>query len=126
MICGNVLKSGIASFSVIAAAAMLSCMPSWAASDTSVPGGQQHYQQAREIHQNNVILDGHADIVLPTTSKTYLGSDGLSKVAPGKLKAGMVNAVIMSVAVGPGPRTEAGDAAARALAERGRCASSPV
>ena len=33
------------------------------------------------------------------------------------MRAGGVDAVVMSVAVGPGPRTEVGDAAARAEAD---------
>ncbi|GAB5483396.1 MAG: pyoverdine-tailoring dipeptidase-like protein PvdM [Parasphingorhabdus sp.] len=74
-------------------------------------------ERAREIHQQSLVLDAHADIVLPSTSKTYLGADGLSKVAPAKLRAGGVDAVIMSVAVGPGSRTTDGRALARAEAD---------
>jgi membrane dipeptidase len=43
--------------------------------------------------------------------------DGTSKVDLAKMRAGGVDAVVMSVAVGPGPRTEVGDAAARAEAD---------
>ncbi len=74
------------------------------------------FERARVIHQQSLVLDAHADIVLPSTSKTYLAKDGLSKVDPAKLKAGNVGAVVMSVAVPPGPRTPAGDAQARAEA----------
>jgi len=74
--------------------------------------------RARGIHQQSLVLDAHADIVLPSTSKTYLAKDGLSKVDPAKLKAGNVGAVVMSVAVPPGPRTPAGDAQARMEAEQ--------
>ncbi len=66
------------------------------------------------IHERALVLDAHADIVLPSTSALYLASDGQSKVAPSKLEAGGVDAVVMAVAVGPGPRTAEGDAAARA------------
>ncbi|MEP3224373.1 MAG: membrane dipeptidase [Parasphingorhabdus sp.] len=72
--------------------------------------------QARVIHQQVLVLDAHADIVLPTTSRTYLGADGRSKTEPVKLRAGGMDAVILSVAVGPGPRTQAGRKAARAEA----------
>jgi membrane dipeptidase len=73
--------------------------------------------RAKSIHRQSLVLDAHADIVLPTTSKTYLGADGLSKVDPAKLKTGGVGAVIMSVAVGPGPRTAEGHAQARKEAD---------
>lgn len=69
------------------------------------------------IHAQALVLDAHADIVLPSTSALYLATDGQSKVAPSKLEAGGVDAVIMAVAVGPGPRTPEGDAAARAIAD---------
>lgn len=77
----------------------------------------QLLDRARIIHQQSLVLDAHADIVLPSTSKTYLAKDGLSKVDSAKLKAGNVGAVIMSVAVPPGPRTRAEDEKARAEAD---------
>ena len=46
-----------------------------------------------------------------------MSADGTSKVDPAKMRAGGVDAVVMSVAVGPGPRTMEGDAAARAEAD---------
>lgn len=73
--------------------------------------------KAQAIHAEALVLDAHADIVIPSTSLSYLGEGGVSKVSPEKLLEGGVNAVVMSVAVGPGPRTAEGDAAARALAE---------
>jgi len=73
---------------------------------------------AAKIHQQSLVLDAHADIVLPETSKTYLGADGLSKVDPAKLQTGQFDAVVMSVAVSPGPRTAEGDRAARVEADR--------
>lgn len=75
-------------------------------------------EKAQAIHETTFVLDAHADIVLPTTSKTYLGADGLSKVDPPKLKTGGFGAVVMAVAVGPGPRTPKADAAARLEAEQ--------
>ncbi len=74
-------------------------------------------ERARDIHRQSLVLDAHADIVLPSTSKTYLGADGLSKVAPAKLRAGGIGAVVMSVAVGPGSRTKEGRMLARAEAD---------
>jgi len=74
-------------------------------------------EKARTIHAESLVLDAHADIVIPSTSLSYLGEGGVSKVSPEKLAAGGVNAVVMSVAVGPGPRTAEGDAAARTIAD---------
>ena len=64
------------------------------------------------IHSDAIVIDAHADIALPDTSPLYLGIDGKSKVTPEKLIVGEVDAVVMSVAAGPKPRTEAGRAAA--------------
>ena len=72
---------------------------------------------AAEVHETSLVLDAHADIVIPSTSRAYMSADGTSKVAPAKMRAGGVDAVVMSVAVGPGPRTPEGDAAARAEAD---------
>jgi len=74
-------------------------------------------ESARSIHKSSLVLDAHADIAIPSTSLSYLGEGGVSKVSLEKLEAGGVGAVVMSVAVGPGPRTPEGDAAARALAD---------
>jgi membrane dipeptidase len=76
-------------------------------------------KQARiqKTHTSSLVLDAHADIVLSTTSHTYLAAGGESKVSPAKLKAGDVGAVVMSIAVGPGPRNSQGDAKARMVAD---------
>ena len=72
---------------------------------------------AADIHEASLVLDAHADIVIPSTSRAYMSADGTSKVDLAKMRAGGVDAVVMSVAVGPGPRTPEGDAAARAEAD---------
>jgi membrane dipeptidase len=74
-------------------------------------------ERATAIHRDSLVLDAHADIVIPSTSASYLAEGRVSKVDPEKMRAGGVNAVVMSVAVGPGPRTPEGDAAARAIAD---------
>lgn len=71
-------------------------------------------RSAAEIHSNAIVLDAHADIVLPETSPLYLGPDGASKVAPEKLIAGEFDAVVMAIAAGPQLRTPEGNAQARA------------
>ncbi|MEM7458576.1 MAG: membrane dipeptidase [Pseudomonadota bacterium] len=70
-----------------------------------------------EIHQSAIVIDAHADIVLAETSPLYLGQDGRSKASTDKLQAGAFDAVMMSVAAGPKPRTEAGRAAAASEAQ---------
>ena len=77
---------------------------------------QEIKEFAQEIHKAALVLDAHADIATPTISPTFLSADGLSKVDLSKLKRGGVGAVVMSVAVAPGPRTAEGDAAARVQA----------
>ena len=71
---------------------------------------------AGSVHAAVLVLDAHADIEIPGKISRYAGEDGRSRVAPEKMRAGGVDAVVMSVAVGPGPRTPAGYAAAKALA----------
>lgn len=75
-------------------------------------------EQARAIHERVLVLDAHADTELPDAPSPYVGDDGLSQVDPAKLHAGGVDAVVMSVAVGSGPRTAEGYAAARARADQ--------
>jgi membrane dipeptidase len=74
-------------------------------------------QRARAIHDAALVLDAHADIEIPEKYSRYVGADGLSRVEPAKMRAGGMDAVVMAVAVGPGPRTPEGYAAARALAD---------
>ena len=73
--------------------------------------------EALSIHQKALVLDAHADIEIPGKESRYVGEDGLSKVAPDKMRKGGVDAVVMAIAVGPGPRTDAGYAAARNQAD---------
>lgn len=69
--------------------------------------------KAMTIHHRTLVLDSHADIVMPTTSTIYLSDDGLSKTEIGKLEAGGTKAVVMTLAVPPGPRTFEGDVQGR-------------
>ncbi len=69
------------------------------------------------IHQRALVLDAHADIEIPGQESRYAGDDGRSQVAPDKMRAGGVDAVVMAIAVGPGPRDDSGYAEARAIAD---------
>jgi membrane dipeptidase len=73
--------------------------------------------QAQAIHASALTIDAHADIEIPGKPSMYVGSDGLSKVAPQKMQKGDLDAVVMSLAVGPMPRTTDGYVAAKALAQ---------
>jgi len=70
------------------------------------------------IHTAAMVIDAHADIEVPGRESPYVGVDGRSRVAPDKLAAGDVDAVVLSVAAGPGPRTEKGQQSARRVADR--------
>ena len=72
---------------------------------------------AAQIHAQVLVLDAHADIELPAKPSRYAGADGESRVSPAKLQAGGVDAVVMAIAVGPGPRDPAGVLTARARAD---------
>lgn len=91
--------------------------PNQGAGESEQPSEAELVESAHAIHRQSLVLDAHADIVIPSTAANFLSADGLSKVDPSKLKTGEVGAVVMAIAVGPGPRTKAGDAEARAEAD---------
>jgi len=98
-------------------AGIASCSDNEPPSVETEAGDNSSSPSAADIHESSLVLDAHADIVIPSTSRAYMSADGSSKVDPAKMRAGGVDAVVMSVAVGPGPRTIEGDAAARAEAD---------
>jgi len=69
---------------------------------------------ADAIHRRVLELDSHADVLLPDAAgKTPSQQVSLAQIAQGGL-----DAVVLAVAVGPGPRDAAGIAAARQEADR--------
>lgn len=72
---------------------------------------------ARAVHERVLVLDGHADVLLPSTNARYYAPGGGSRVDLARLTSGGVDAVVLSVAVGPGPRDAAGVAEARKEAD---------
>lgn len=72
---------------------------------------------ARSVHDAVLVLDGHADVLLPETPERYHAPGGGSRVSFDKLQAGGVDAVVLSLAVGPGPETPEGVADARRQAD---------
>ncbi|MDG0969106.1 MAG: membrane dipeptidase [Porticoccaceae bacterium] len=73
--------------------------------------------QAQIIHANALTIDAHADIEIPGKPSMYVGADGLSKVTPKKMQEGGIDAVVMSLAVGPMPRTPQGYNNAKTIAQ---------
>lgn len=69
------------------------------------------------VHDRALVLDAHTDIEIPGKESRYVGADGLSKVSPDKMLAGGVDAVVMTIAVGPMPRNKTGYKAAREKAQ---------
>ncbi len=72
--------------------------------------------RAQAIHSAALTIDAHADIEIPGKPSMYVGADGLSKVTPQKMKKGGVDAVVMSLAAGPMPRTPEGYSKAKTIA----------
>lgn len=77
----------------------------------------QILEMAQKAHAQVLVLDAHADIVLPTTSLMYIGADGTSKVSVEKLIKGGVNAIVMSIASDPGSLSIAAEKEARGIAD---------
>jgi membrane dipeptidase len=88
-----------------------------ACDDFSGPSENSKPLDAVTVHANALVLDAHADIEIPGKEDRYAGADGKSKVEPSKMRAGGVDAVVMAVAVGPGPRDAEGYAQARKKAD---------
>lgn len=97
----------------------VACVVALSACTTSSPNQPSLSLQARAeyAHQQSLVLDAHADIVIGSTSRNYMAADGSSKVSPDKLMIGGVGALVMSIAVGPGPRTLEADRQARSIAD---------
>ncbi len=113
----RVLLAGVTATLVLT---VVGCSPSPEYDEVPAPGAageSDPVARARSIHDRVLVLDAHADIVPPGTTSRYGDEDGSSKVTPEKMAAGGVDAVVMALAVGSGPRSAAGDAEARATAD---------
>ncbi len=69
--------------------------------------------EVASVHRKATVIDGHADILLPSTPRRYYLPDGGSRTDLARLTQGGVDAIVYSLAVGPGPRDPAGVRAAR-------------
>lgn len=68
---------------------------------------------ADKIHKRILTLDAHADVLLPSSPPSSYLPDGGSRADLNHLSKGGVDAIVLAVAVGPGPRDADGVAAAR-------------
>ncbi|MCD9004750.1 dipeptidase [Luteimonas sp. XNQY3] len=71
----------------------------------------------RAVHDAVLAFDGHADLLLPETPKRYYLPDGGKRTTLERLQRGGVDAIVFSIAVGPGDDTPDADAEARAIAD---------
>ncbi len=72
--------------------------------------------RARAIHGAVLTLDSHVDVLVPGALSEY-GPGQEDRADLDKLRRGGIDAVAFAIAVGPGPRTPEGVAAARAEAD---------
>lgn len=72
--------------------------------------------RARALHRRLLVIDSHSDVLLPGTPDQYWAAGRTSRTDITQLKRGGIGAVAFAIAVGPGPRTAEGVAAARAEA----------
>lgn len=63
---------------------LLICSLSWADQNPD------RLAKAQALHERILTIDAHADIEIPRKPSSYVGPDGLSKVAPEKMRAGGV------------------------------------
>ncbi len=71
--------------------------------------------RARVIHERVLTLDSHVDVIVPGAVSEY-GPGEKDRASLDDLRRGGIDAVTFAIAVGPGPRTPEGVAAARAEA----------
>jgi membrane dipeptidase len=72
--------------------------------------------RAHAIHQRVLTLDSHVDVLVPGAASEY-GPGQKNQADLDELQRGGIDAVTFAIAVGPGPRTAEGVAAARAEAD---------
>ena len=73
--------------------------------------------RARAIHHRILVIDTHTDVLLPGSPENLYAPGHTSHTDLDKLKRGGVGCVAMAIAVGNGPRTPEGVAAAHAEAD---------
>jgi membrane dipeptidase len=86
------------------------------APDAAPRGGADLDAQALAIHRRVLTLDSHVDVIVPGAPSEY-GPGQQDQASADELRRGGVDAVALAIAVGPGPRTAEGIAAARSEAD---------
>jgi len=85
--------------------------------DTVTPSNDAQLDAlAKAIHKRVLTLDSHVDVVVPGAVSEY-GPGQADQASFDKLRRGGIDAAAFAIAVGPGPRTPEGVAAARAEAD---------
>jgi membrane dipeptidase len=103
----------------LTAAVSLICNLSIAATQASpvqAAGDADLEARARAIHEHVLTLDSHVDVVVPGAPSEY-GPGQKDQADLGELRRGGIDAIALAIAVGPGPRTTDGVAAARTEAD---------
>jgi membrane dipeptidase len=86
------------------------------AQDAALRGGADLDARALAIHRHVLTLDSHVDVIVPGAQSEY-GPGQVNQASADELRRGSMDAVAFAIAVGPGPRTAEGIAAARAEAD---------
>jgi membrane dipeptidase len=99
------------------AAMLLGVSASHALAQDTIPSSDADLDaRASTIHKHILTLDSHVDVLVPGT-QAESGPPHLDKASLDKLQRGGIDAVAFAIAVGPGPRTAEGVAAARSEAD---------
>lgn len=83
----------------------------------AAPADDRLDRKTRTIHGHVLTLDSHVDVLTPSTPQRYYAADGGSRSDLPKLIKGGVDAIVLAVAVPPGPRDPAAVAEARKEAD---------
>ena len=104
---------GYLSFLLSGAALLTACSATASGGEAAIRTASA--RSVQEIHESSIIIDAHADIMMPNTSADNRDADGLSQVTPEKLRAGGVDTVAMTLAITAGAsRSLEADAEGRA------------
>jgi membrane dipeptidase len=99
-------------------AALAACTQGGPAADPSASTSPEPaVDGSAQVHQQVLVLDGHADVLLPDTPSRYWLPDGGKRTSWERIQQGGVDAIVFSISAGPGAETGEGLAKARADAE---------
>lgn len=96
--------------------AVASALLPFVAAVANAAGGEPD-AKALALNKKLLNLDAHTDVLIESTPERYWAEGHTSRTDLSKLTKGSVDAVAIAIAVGPGPRTPEGVAAARREAD---------